>query len=932
MKINLTAIWETVTNPFVAVWSKLTSKTRSRRRLHSAGAYDSFMGVHSSSKKPLTAAEKKLRTIKIIRLLAILFFVSVIAGFITFFALFAWVSKDLPKPGQVIKREGFTSKILDRNGKLLYDLYAEERNDPVTISQIPGTLKEATVAVEDKDFYKHGGVDPLTPFRIVYNYLFRGGRIVGGSTLTQQLVKNALLKTNERTPIRKFNEFILALQMERKFTKDQILEFYFNETPYGGNSLGVGAASQIYFGKTVDQLNLVESAVLAGLPQRPSAYSPFSGKNADDGTPLWKWRALGVLRRMQEDNYISSEQYDQAIKDLDTMTFSSSKTTFAAPHFVFYVRDLLEEEFGEGVVAKGGLEVTTSLDLDMQDKAQQSVQTEIEKVKSLNISNGSALAMNPKTGEILAMVGSVDYNSTEIDGKFNVAVDGLRQPGSSIKPVTYLGMFRKGYTPATMFADVPTVFLRNDKEKPYEPKNYDGKFRGPVNLRSSLGSSLNIPAVKSLATVGIKDFLGLAYDMGFPTLAPTDDNMRKFGLSATLGGAEVHLIDTVTAYSAFANGGTKVEPVAILKVTDKDGKVLREFKPTQGKRVMSAEEAFLIDNILSDNNARLMAFGANSLLNVGPGVAVKTGTTNDQKDNWTIGWTQDIIIGTWVGNNNATAMKSVASGITGASPIWRDILNEALKNGYKAPEWTPPSGVEQVDLDLISGYPSHDGYPSKQEWVIKGTKPTGPDPIHTKLKVCRGDGSKLATDAKVVAGDYDEKEYIVLKEDDPYSEDGKNRWQEGIDAWINGQAEDKYKYPRDYCGDTSDVSIKIDEPRNETKYDKEDIQFKVYADSGDGIEKIELWVDGSLKETVNNKSYESTIHLPGGRHTIYAKAKSRNGKEVTSSTIRIGTGNQDWQEPAPQPSPSPVPSPVPSPSPILPSILPSAEPSPSPGP
>lgn len=934
MQINVTAIWETLTSPFVAIWSALTKTSRSRRRLRHRMNEGFGPGLSSHSGHHLTPAEKRLRMIKIIRLLMILFFCSVILGLIAFFALYFWVSKDLPKAGQVVKREGFTSKILDRNGKLLYDLYADTRTDPVTISQVPGTLKEATVAVEDKDFYKHAGVDPLTPFRIVYNYVFRGGRVVGGSTLTQQLVKNALLKTNERTPLRKFNEFILALQIERKFSKDQILEFYFNETPYGGNSLGVGAAAQIYFGKTVDQLNLVESAILAGLPQRPTAYSPFSGKTADDGTPLWKWRALGVLRRMMEDNYISQEQYDQAVKDLDAVIFTSPKTTFAAPHFVFYVRDLLEKEFGEGVVAKGGLTVTTSLDLDMQNTAQASVQTELEKVKNLNITNGAALAMNPKSGEILAMVGSKDYNSTEIDGKFNVAVDGLRQPGSSIKPITYLGMFRKGYTPAKMLADVPTIFQRNDKEKPYEPKNYDGKFRGPVNLRNSLGNSLNIPAVKSLAMVGIKDWLGLAYDMGFPTLQPTDDNMRKFGLSATLGGAEVHLIDTVTAYSAFANGGTKVEPVAILKVTDKDGRVLREFKPIQGKRVISPEEAFLINNVLSDNSARAAAFGTNSQLNVGPGVAVKTGTTNDQKDNWTIGWSQDIIVGSWVGNNDATPMKSVASGITGASPIWRDIITAALKNGFKAPEWTPPEGVQKIDLDVISGYPSHDGYPGKEDWVIKGTQPSGPDPIHTKLKVCRGDNSKLATDAKVVAGDYDEKEYIVLKENDPYSEDGKNRWQEGIDAWINSQTDDKYKYPRDYCGDTSDVSIKIDEPRNETKYDKEDIQFKVYADSGDGIEKIEIWVDGSLKETINNKSYEGTLKLPAGRHQVYAKAKSRNGKEASTGTIRIGTGNQDWQEPSPVPTPSPVPSPVPSPSPspVLPSILPSPSPAASPSP
>ena len=280
-------------------------------------------------------------------------------------------------------------------------------------------------------------------------------------------------------------------------------------------------------------------------------------------------------------------------------------------------------------------------------------------------------------------------------------------------------------------------------------------------------------------------------------------------------------------------------------------------------------------------------------------------------------------------------MKQVASGITGASPIWRNILNEALKNGFKPADWKPPAGIEQLDLDVISGYRGHDGYPSRQEYVIKGTVPNIPDPVHTKLKVCRGE-NKLATDAKIVAGDYDEKEFIVLKEEDPYSEDGKNRWQEGIDAWINGQADEKYKFPREYCGDVSEASIKIDEPRHETKYDSEDIQFKVFADSGQGIEKIELWVNGSLKETVNGKSFESKLKLPAGRYQIYAKAKSRDGKEVTSSTIRIGTGGQDWKEPEPQPTPQPSPQPspaVPSPSasPLqLPLPTPTASPTPAP--
>jgi membrane carboxypeptidase/penicillin-binding protein PbpC len=524
------------------------------------------------------------------------------------------------------------------------------------------------------------------------------------------------------------------------------------------------------------------------------------------------------------------------------------------------------------------------------------------------------MVMNPKTGEILSMVGSADYNSASISGKFNVAVDGLRQPGSSIKPVTYLAMLRKGFTPASMLVDAPTKFQQLDSQDPYEPKNYDGKFRGPVSLRNSLGNSLNINSVKALAIVGIENFLQITDQMGFPTLQPTQENLKRFGLALTLGGGEVHLIDTVSAYSAFANGGTRVEPNAILKVTDAKGNNLYEFRPVEGPRVMTPEEAFLIDNILSDNTARTMAFGANSLLNTNKPIAVKTGTTNDRKDNWAIGWSQDFMVGVWVGNSDNTAMKAVASGVSGASPIWRKIVNDLLARGYKAPDWVVPPGVEQVEVDDISGHPKHDDFPSHPEWVIKGTVPANPDPIHEKLKLCKGE-NKLATDARVASGDYEEKEFVVLKEDDPYSKDGKNRWQEGIDGWVNASTDGKYKVPTEYCGENSDIFVRINQPEDQHKYDSEDIEIDVTADSGDGIEKIEIWVDGSLKETVNSNHYHNTLKLPAGRHEVYGKAKSRGGKEASTGTMHIGTGGQDWKAPDPSPTPSPSPSPSPSPTP-----------------
>jgi len=317
---------------------------------------------------------------------------------------------------------------------------------------------------------------------------------------------------------------------------------------------------------------------------------------------------------------------------------------------------------------------------------------------------------------------------------------------------------------------------------------------------------------------------------------------------------------------------------------------------------------------LSDDNARLLAFGAHSMLDTGRSIAVKTGTTNDQRDNWTIGWSRNFIVGSWVGNNDNSPMKRVASGVTGASPIWRKIVNAMIKDGYEVPNWEIPEGVEQVELDKISGYPSHDGFPVKTEYIIKGTLPKLPDPIHSKLKLCRGE-NKLATDARVAAGDYDEKEFVVLHEDDPVSQDGKNRWQEGINAWIQAQADEKYKVPTEYCGENTEIYVKLENPENEKKYDTEDIDVRIRADSGEGIEKLELYVNGSLKETVNNHSYDGKIHLSRGRYELYAKAYSRSGKQQESNKVKIGTGGEDWRAPDPTPTPAPTATPTPTPSP-----------------
>ena len=854
----------------------------------------------------LSPSEKKLRRIKTWRTIALVFCGLVVLGIIVFLVMFFWFSKDLPQPGEVIRREGYSSKIYDRNGELLYDLFQEERRQPSKAEEIPAVLKNATVAIEDRDFYKHSGFDFLTIIRIPYNLIFRK-RVVGGSTLTQQLVKNALL-TNERTIVRKFKELVLAIQIERKFSKDEILTMYLNEAPYGGNIWGVATAVETYFAKPMTELTIVESAFLAGLPQRPSVYSPYSTRLDENGEPYWKMRTRTVLKAMKDNAYITNEEYEQALKDIDSLTFNRTINEIKAPHFVFYVQNQLEEMFGEELLLKGGLTVTTTLDWELQELAQTVVTEEVEDVARYDISNGAALAMQPQTGEILAMVGSKDYFDEAIGGQFNVAVDGLRQPGSAIKPITYLGMIKRGFTPATMIMDVPTTFARNEQDKPYTPKNYDGQFRGPVSLRQSLGSSLNIPAVKSLATVGLEEFLTLAYEMGIETFEPTVDNLQRFGLALTLGGGEVYMLDLASAYSIFANGGLKVEPIAILKVTDSDGKVLFEHKQTQGKRVIEEGEAFLINHILSDNNARLLAFGPNSLLNTGRPIAVKTGTTNDMKDNWTIGWSREILVASWVGNNDNSSMSYVASGITGASPIWRRIILGSLDMGYAAPDWQIPDTVEQVEVDAISGYPSHDNFPSKFDYAIRGTVPSSPDPIHRLVEVCKGENDKLATEAKIAAGDYDKREFIFAVEEDPVSEDGVNRWQIGIDAWIASQDDSRYRVPTEYCGDLGDVSVRLKKPNDQQNFKDQEVEVEIRAGSYDGIEKLELYVNDKLLETIVGKSeYQGKINLAPGKYELFAKAYAKNGKDRTSDKMRIGVGGIAWDYVEPTPTPLPTP-------------------------
>lgn len=617
---------------------------------------------------------------------------------------------------------------------------------------------------------------------------------------------------------------------------------------------------------------------------------------------------------MREDGYITVDQEREANNELVAEKFDKQQYEIKAPHFVFYVKNLLEQEYGDQVLETGGLKVTTTLDLDMQNAAQQITKEEIDKVNKLKITNGSALVMNPNNGEILAMVGSKDYFAKDIDGQFNVAVDGLRQPGSSIKPVTYLLAFRRGFTPASVIMDTPTTFPGGEGQPDYAPKNYDGKFRGPVQLRFALGSSLNIPAVKLLARVGVTDMLSLAYDMGFQTLAPSVVNQRRFGLSVTLGGGEVHLIDSVSAYSAFANGGTKIEPTGILKIEDQNGKVLFAKQDTKGKQVMTPQEAFLMDHVLSDNNARLLSFGPNSQLNFGErAIAVKTGTTNNQVDNWTIGWTRNAIIGVWVGNNDNSPMKSVASGLTGASPIWRRVMLDTIAKGYKDDAWVIPPGVTATQVDTVSGYPAHDGFPTRAEYIIDGTMPSLPDPIHPNLKLCRGQ-NKLASEADIARNEFDSKEFIVMKESDPVSKDGKNRWQDGIDSWLTTQGDAKYHPPTETCSGNNDIFVTFISPSDQTNVSGTDVDVSIRTATDGTIDRVEIYDNDALKTTLRDVPYQTKLLLSTGIHKLYAKAIRSDGASALTGDIHIGVGGVSWS-PTPSPTATPTPTPTATPHP-----------------
>lgn len=642
------------------------------------------------------------------------------------FVLYWYIFRGLPSVKLLTDSPpSLTTKIYDRNGILLYQIYKDENRSLITLEDLPKYVIDATLAAEDKNFYHHFGVDVIGITRATLNNLRCSIYSVqcslqGGSTITQQLIKNTLL-TSEKTLTRKVKELILSIQTEIVYSKDQILEMYLNQVGYGGTAYGIEEAARQYFGKSANNLTLSEAAMLAGLPISPTVLSPF-GTNPY----LGKIRQQQVLESMVQTQVITE---DDKLKALSTpLVFNPQGISILAPHFVMYIKDMLVKQYGEATVARGGLTVITSLDIEKQNILQREINVELDKLSKLNVQNGAGLVINPKSGEILAMVGSRDFFDSTHDGQVNITTQ-QRQPGSSIKPITYALALSGGSTPYSTIDDSPICFIISGQAN-YCPKNYDGKFHGKVTLRTALASSYNIPAIKLLNTYGIKNMIELAKSMGISTW----EDSSRFGLSLTLGGGEITMLDLASVYSVFANNGTKIPLKSILSVHDSKGDELKmtslfnsqetnEVTETKNP-VLSPGVAYQINSILSDQIARSPAFGNNSILNLpGKNVAVKTGTTNNLRDNWTFGYTSDVLVATWVGNNDNSSMSSVASGITGASPIWARTMKKVI--GDITPQaFTPPSSMIKVNVACTPLI--------RYEYFIPGTAPkincTQPEP------------------------------------------------------------------------------------------------------------------------------------------------------------------------------------------------------------
>lgn len=804
------------------------------------------------------------------QIIFLLFSLGVLAVSILFYSL----STQLPDPGKLQEREiAQSTKIFDRNNQLLYEVHGDIQRTLVPFEEMPKYLKDAVITTEDRDFYQHHGFDVKRFTKaMINNILNRDIYGEGASTITQQLVKNTIL-SSEKTYTRKIKELILSIEIEQQLSKDQILQIYLNEIPFGSTAYGVQAASEIYFDKNVQDLTIAESAVLAAIIQAPSYYSPY-GNHTDELSTRHHW----ILNQMHELGYIDEQELDEALNE--QIEFKRRQENINAPHFVFYVLEQLEKEYTQQEIEEGGLTIVTTLDLEKQNKAQEIVTAGAERnTSAYNASNASLVSIDPKTGQIIAMVGSKNYWDTDNDGNVNVAT-AKRQPGSSFKPFVYAIAFMDKWFPGSTLYDLKTDFGGG-----YAPENYDKSNHGPVTIRYALQNSLNITAVKMLALVGLEKTIKIANDMGIESLNDPD----RYGLSLVLGGGEVKLVELTNAYATLANKG-KYNPVtSILKITDSQGQIIEEWteeqKNANQKEIFSEQVAYLITNVLSDNASRTPSFGSNSDLYLGDRpVAAKTGTTDEYRDGWTLGYTPSLVTGVWAGNNDNTPMYN-GPGIFVAAPIWNEYMRYALE-GTEIEQFEKPDGIINVTVDKYSNLKPVQGSPTNSDigasWHVPSDYPQGV----TTYRVCKSNG-KLA-DNDVPEDLTEEKVYRIVHSEMP----DEPNWEKPVQGWA-AQAGLSSPPPEEKCTiEEIKPTIIITSPGdNSTINSILNISANVNAPSG--IKSVEFYLDGSSIGQVSSEPYAITYDVSNqssGQHFISVNLTD-NSNFTASDSININISN-----------------------------------------
>lgn len=814
---------------------------------------------------------------------------------------YAWLFSGLPSAKISPERlQSPSVRISDRAGRLLYESFPETggRHQVLPLEKIPEQLIQATIATEDSHFYTNPGVEPSGILRAAWINLRGGEALAGGSTITQQVARNLLMdyaERGERTLRRKLREGWLAWQLTRHYSKDEILALYLNQTYYGGLAYGVEAAAQTYFGKPAGELSLAECALLAGLPQAPAIYDPFSDPQAALA------RRSAVLELMQKAGYLAPEQRDLA--EREALNLAANPYPMDAPHFSLMVRAKVNALLPPEVIsASGGLYVQTTLDLEAQRAAEQAMARQVEHLRELgqrelgyNLNNAALVALDPHTGEILAMVGSPDMQDTHHNGAINMALV-PRQPGSALKPIIYAAAFDPNrsnpWTAATSILDVQSHFVTHDG-KPYTPANYDGLEHGPVPARQALASSLNIPAVLTLRKVGLPVFIELAGELGLPL----STNLQEYDLSLALGGGEVPLLNLTAAYGAFANGGYRVDPYAVEEIRNARGDVLYQHISTGPRRVLDERVAWLITNILSDDAARQIGFGRNSMLNIDRPAAVKTGTTTNYHDNWTIGYTPDLVVGVWAGNASHEAMRDV-NGLTGAAPIWHQAIR-AILAGKPERDFQRPDGLVQVEVCALSGLLPSPACPYRRmEWFITGTEPVTEDAIYRSVILDSATGQLAGENTPV------ERRVQGLALDLPPAAQSWAR-ANGMLLWNDLQRTalvDRNREASTISGSEPAINdpigvesnaLLLTSPAPLSRYrlsitlpiDNQRIPLEATG-PGD-LAVVSLWVDGQRIVTLDSPPYRTWWQLAPGKHQAWAESISITGVQRTSPRIEF---------------------------------------------